>query len=309
MSLQDPVHRGMRPLPHDFPRRTGLLRRRLQPPILPQPSQQLAQPDLHPRRRPFPPEMSDRLTRLDDLAPGDHLLLHVLEQLLAGDLIPLSSYARGDLPAHHLDEVIQQQAHRELEDHPFRSGADQVLQPEDFGDLLEHTFNPPAIQVHLEQVHRRHRPGVAEVRHQAHILLAGPIQGDPPNVHPLLVPRAAQVPPLLDVPPAAAVMRLAGRARRVGVERHPGMIADQEGVPMLGEAGGLGQVAEGAIADPEPLLGDESSHFGHQVAHEADLVGIAVGMGAHGHGQAAAHVQGDQGPSAQQAAGERPTTA
>ena len=84
------------------------------------------------------------------------------------------------------------------------------------------------------------------------------------------------------------------------------MIADQEGVPRLGEAGRLGQVAERAVGDPEPPAGDQPPHLGHQVAHEADLVGVAIGMGPHGHGQAAAHVQGDQGPPPQQAAGDAP---
>jgi hypothetical protein len=106
MRLQDPVHRAMRPLPHHLAPRPGLLRRRLEPSILPQSPQQLAQPDLHPRRRPLALEMSDRLLRLDHLAPGDHLPRDVLEQLLAGDLLPLPPHARGDFPAHHLDQVI-----------------------------------------------------------------------------------------------------------------------------------------------------------------------------------------------------------
>ena len=56
------------------------------------------------------------------------------------------------------------------------------------------------------------------------------------------------------------------------------MIADQEGIPLLGEAGRLGQVAERRSPIQSRFLRALLPHFGHQIAHEADLVGIAVGM-------------------------------
>jgi hypothetical protein len=55
-----------------------------------------------------------------------------------------------------------------------------------------------------------------------------------------------------------------------------------------------------------PLARDPLPHLGDQVAHEADLVGIAIGMGTQGHDQAAAQIQGDQGSPPQQAAGDAP---
>ena len=48
------------------------------------------------------------------------------------------------------------------------------------------------------------------------------------------------------------------------------------------EMGGAG----GGVGDPEPLPRDQRPHLGYQVAHESDVVGVAVGMSAHGHGQA-----------------------
>ena len=65
-----------------------------------------------------------------------------------------------DHAPHYLNQIVQQQAQSELEDRPFRSRAHQVRESENLDDLLEHSFDSPAIQVDLQQVHCWERSSV-----------------------------------------------------------------------------------------------------------------------------------------------------
>src|SRR5271166_6434192 len=105
MGFQDPVHRAMRPLLLVLLLLlwASLPRRRLQPPVLPDVAQQLAQTGLDPDRRPGLLEVLDRFLRTDRYALSDHLPLHVLEQLLPGDRLALPSGLDRDHPTHDLD--------------------------------------------------------------------------------------------------------------------------------------------------------------------------------------------------------------
>src|SRR5271166_2551881 len=73
MGFQDPVHRAMRPLLLVLLLLlwASLPRRRLQPPVLPDVAQQLAQTGFDPDHRPGLLEVLDRFLRTDRYAPSD----------------------------------------------------------------------------------------------------------------------------------------------------------------------------------------------------------------------------------------------
>jgi len=64
-------------------------------------------------------------------------------------------------------------------------------------------------------------------------------------------------------------------------------------VAAFGQQRQLVQVAEQAIADPQPRRGvgrGALAHLADGAGHEGALVGLAVGVGGQGHGQARGHV-------------------
>ena len=71
MGFQDPVHRAMRPLLLLLLLWASLPRWRLQPPVLPDVAQQLAQTGFDPDHRPGLLEVLDRFLRTDRYAPSD----------------------------------------------------------------------------------------------------------------------------------------------------------------------------------------------------------------------------------------------
>lgn len=51
-----------------------------------------------------------------------------------------------------LQHVVSQQTERELENRGLWSAADQTFEPEDFRDLLKHTFDAPAFAIQVQQL-------------------------------------------------------------------------------------------------------------------------------------------------------------
>ena len=128
------------------------------------------------------------------------------------------------------------------------------------------------------------------------------MQRDTANVAAVLVAGAAEGAPVLLIGPPLAVPAAAHGGRRVAGERRLAIVADQEVVaPAGGEGGGLGGVAELAVAQPQDGL-ELGADLGQQVGDQLGLVGVAVGVGGQAHGQAAGQVPGHQGLAAQHAA-------
>ena len=60
--------------------------------------------------------------------------------------------------------------------------------------------------------------------------------------------------------------------------------ADQEVIPLLGQQRGLVEIAELAIGHPEPDARNPSAGTWNHLGHQADVIGLAVGVGGHRHG-------------------------
>lgn len=65
---------------------------------------------------------------------------HLARQLAGGPLLVLRDVAADDL-----HQVVEQAAQGELKDRALGRGADEFLEMEHFGDLLEHAFSLPII--------------------------------------------------------------------------------------------------------------------------------------------------------------------
>ena len=73
--------------------------------------------------------------------------------------------------------------------------------------------------------------------------------------------------------------------------------------PPLEEQGGLVQVAELGVGDPQTLAGHGLAGQWHDARHQAYVVGVAVGVGGHGHGEAVGGGVGDEDLAAEELAG------
>src|SRR5208337_879351 len=82
-------------------------------------------------------QQREQRIHLDQLADCHHLPLHVVEQLLVGNLLRLTCLVRRQVGAHDLQRVVHQQAERHLKQYRLRHRADQVPQREHVGDLVE----------------------------------------------------------------------------------------------------------------------------------------------------------------------------
>src|SRR5208282_6753660 len=78
--------------------------------------------------------------------------VQIVEDLEPRNRGSLSFLGIGNDAADHLQDVIKHHAQRCLEDHRFRSAADQVVQMEDFGDLLKNLFDAPAKAIEFQKV-------------------------------------------------------------------------------------------------------------------------------------------------------------
>ena len=77
-------------------------------------------------------------------------------------------------------------------------------------------------------------------------------------------------------------------------------------VAMLGESGDLIEAAELAVGHPEPRPGDAVAGAREHLRHQATVVGLAVGVGGHGHDQPRRRDQGGQELAAVDLAGGAP---
>src|SRR5271157_5594830 len=176
-------------------------------------------------------QQREQRIHLDQFADCHHLPLHVVEQLLVGNLLRLTFLVRRQVGAHDLQRVVQQQAERHLKQYRLRHRADQMPQREHVGDLVENRFDSPAALIR-----RQHRLGrilhlIQQVRDHTDLFAVTQMLGDPTHVLTASLLNLAQPTPLLNDPVPFGVAALPGRPGRIGDERRIGAVADEEMAP------------------------------------------------------------------------------
>ena len=180
-----------------------------------------------------------------------HFVLGVTEEIFNRDGFTVSSLMHCHEAADRLHHVVQKQAKRKLKDRGLRCSTDQPFQSEDFSDLLEHSFNSPAFQVHREQIHRGVCDFVQEVRHQDDLFLARSLQTKATNVDPTLGVLATEPAPFLEDGSIRRVLRLSRGMRFVQMKAVFRMKSNEEVISVGGQYKRLRQIAKLPIQHPQ----------------------------------------------------------
>ena len=125
---------------------------------------------------------------------------------------------------------------------------------------------------------------VQQVGHQQDLLLAGADQTDVSHIASPLVLHGPDPAPFFDHGTSLSVATRLGRTLGIGMEMGFQRPADQEVIPLLGQQRGLVEIAELAIGHPEPDARNPSAGTWNHLGHQADVIGLAVGVGGHRHG-------------------------
>ena len=238
-------------------------------------------------------QQREQRIHLDQLADCHHLPLHVVEQLLVGNLLRLTCLVRRQVGAHDLQRVVHQQAERHLKQYRLRHRADQVPQREHVGDLVENRFDSPAALIR-----RQHRLGrilhlVQQVRDHTDLFAVTQMLGDPTHVLTASLLNLAQPTPLLNDPVPFGVAALPGRPGRIGDERRIGAVADEEMAPGFQHLLRETQVAVKSVQHHHPSLpwAGRRRQLRQQDLGEGRFTGFAVEMADHRHRQTRPQVQ------------------
>ena len=238
-------------------------------------------------------QQREQRIHLDQLADCHHLPLHVVEQLLVGNLLRLTCLVRRQVGAHDLQRVVHQQAERHLKQYRLRHRADQVPQREHVGDLVENRFDSPAALIR-----RQHRLGrilhlVQQIRDHTDLFAVTQMLGDPTHVLTASLLNLAQPTPLLNDPLPFGVAALPGRPGRIGDERRIGAVADEEMAPGFQHLLRETQVAVKSVQHHHPLLpwAGRRRQLRQQDLGEGRFTGFAVEMADHRHRQTRPQVQ------------------
>ena len=121
-----------------------------------------------------------------------------------------------------------------------------------------------------------------------------------------LVLGAADPAPILDIIAPQGVSALPGLARRILVKTQLFVVSHEKVIAILGEMGRLHEVGKLPVGHPQSRTGEASPYPGQQFGHELHVVGVAVAVGTHVHGQAALEIHRHQRPSPQHAAASAP---
>jgi hypothetical protein len=81
---------------------------------------------------------------------------------------------QSDIAAQHLHHIVEQEAEGSLKHRGLGRTANQPTQGEDLGDLLKDSLNPPAGEVHSEQISGGIARGVQQIGDQDDGVCAGP---------------------------------------------------------------------------------------------------------------------------------------
>jgi hypothetical protein len=132
-----------------------------------------------------------------------------------------------------------------LKHRALRCAADQMLQRKNLGDLLEHPRDAPTLQVDLQNVVRKIRVGVQQIREQHQRFFPRPFQGQPTHKATVAILGATQPTPAFFITTAATVAPRPGRA--AGIDHELALSATaamfEEGIAAEGDQGGKREFA------------------------------------------------------------------